>query len=113
MTHCLIGHTGFVGGNLSRQHPFGATFNSANFREMEGGEFDLCVCCGISAVKWLANREPKKDLEAIRALQEVLDTVTAARFVLISTVDVYPLTEGVDEAYDCTGRPNHAYGRHQ
>jgi nucleoside-diphosphate-sugar epimerase len=36
--------------------------------------------------------------------------VRASRVVVISTVDVYPSTMGVDESSDCHSAPNHAYG---
>src|SRR5215475_708207 len=113
MVAALIGHTGFVGGNLVRQHRFDLVFNSANFRDMAGRHFDLLVCAGISAAKWVANREPEADWARIAALVDVLDHVTAKRVVVISTVDVYPQPMGVDEATPIDGAANHAYGRHR
>ncbi len=113
MNSALIGYTGFVGGNLVQQHAFQAKFNSKNFLEMKGQSYDEVVCAGVSAVKWLANKEPERDLAGIVALQEVLATVRAKRFVLISTVDVYPRLDGLDEAFDCRSLPNHAYGSHR
>lgn len=113
MTSALIGYTGFVGSNLLRQHAFDRLYNSKNFREMEGKSFDLVVCCGVSAVKWLANKEPKADLEAIRQLQKTLTSVASKTFVLVSTIDVYPCLNGVDESHDCHLAENHAYGKHR
>jgi len=107
---CLIGHTGFVGGALGRQFPFDEGFNSGSFRSMAGQEFSLAVCCGVSAVKWRANQDPDGDRAAIRALAGVLETVRADRFILISTVDVYPVPFRVDEGSGCRERQNHAYG---
>jgi hypothetical protein len=109
----LIGHTGFVGGNLARQHRFDQLFNSGNFHDMSGRHFDLLVCAGLSAAKWLANREPEADWARIAALTDVLTRVTAKRVVVISTVDVYPQPTGVDEATPIDGAANHAYGRHR
>lgn len=113
MTGALIGHTGFVGGTLLRQRPFGATYNSRNIEEIHGRQFDQVVCAGVSAVKWLANKEPDADWRAIRRLMDSLERVSAGHFVLISTIDVYrtpirfterdmPPTDGL-----------HAYGRHR
>jgi nucleoside-diphosphate-sugar epimerase len=113
MKSALVGHTGFVGGNLLRQHAFGACFNSRNIQDMRGGDYDLVVCAGVSAVKWWANQHPEEDLEKIQLLLDVLETVQARRCVLISTVDVYPAISGVDESFDCHAHDNHAYGKHR
>jgi hypothetical protein len=41
----------------------------------------------------------------------VLGQTAIGRFVLISTIDVYPdPSKALDESYDPTGQPNHAYG---
>lgn len=110
---CLIGHTGFVGGNLAAQAPFDETYNSRNFRDMAGRGFGLVVCSGVSAVKWQANRDPEGDRARIAELEAVLSKVHADRFVLISTVDVYPVPRRVDEMSDCRVQPNHPYGAHR
>jgi nucleoside-diphosphate-sugar epimerase len=107
---CLIGHTGFVGGNLARQYVFDDCYNSRNIEQIRGRSYDLLVCCGVSAVKWQANRFPTEDRAAIDRLLKNLAFVTATRSILISTVDVYPSTEGVDESFDPHGHANHAYG---
>jgi nucleoside-diphosphate-sugar epimerase len=109
MTDALIGYSGFVGGNLAKQREFSFLFNSKNFRELPG-KYDLVVCAGLYAAKWLANKNPDEDRARIDALSEVLMGVDAKRFVLISTIDVYPVFEGADEDYDCHVLPNHPYG---
>jgi hypothetical protein len=110
----LIGHTGFVGGNLLRAGGYDRTFNSVNFRDMEGCSFDRLVCAGVSAVKWLANSEPEQDRAQIAALTQVLDKVRAKEFVLISTIDIYPdPAAGGDETTLIAHEANHAYGRHR
>lgn len=113
MRTALIGHTGFVGSNLKQQFGFTDFYNSKNFREMEKQEYDLVVCAGVSAVKWMANKEPEKDLAGIKALENVLATIHAKQFILISTVDVYPIMNGKDESFDCSSIENHAYGLHR
>ena len=113
MKNALIGYTGFVGSNLDNQRNFDHRYNSKNFRDMRGQAYDEVVCAGISAVKWLANKEPEQDMAAIQALQDVLSTVQAKRFILMSTIDVYPVTQGKDETFDCRSMNNHAYGRHR
>jgi len=59
MRNALIGYTEFVGSNLNQQYTFDHSFNFSNFMEMDGQHFDLLVCAGISAVKWLVNKEPE------------------------------------------------------
>jgi len=110
----LVGHTGFVGSNLLAAGGWDATFNSKNFRDMAGRSFDELVCAGVSAAKWIANREPDADRAAIAALTETLAKARIGRFVLISTIDVYPDSASrEDESADLAGRTNHAYGRHR
>ncbi len=111
----LIGHTGFVGGNLARQHAFDATFNSTNIGEIAGREFGLLVCGGVYAVKWKANKAPEEDWASIEKLLEPLGRARAERAVLISTIDVYPEVNGVDEEtpLDPETLEHHAYGLHR
>ena len=110
----LIGHTGFVGSNLLRQREFDDCFNSTSIGEIAGREYDLIVCAGVTAVKWLANKEPDADRAGIVRLTDALETVRAREFVLISTVDVYPDPSApVDEAHTIDPSANHAYGAHR
>lgn len=110
----LIGHTGFVGSNLKSQRSFEGLYNSKNFQELTGTEWDEVICAGVSAVKWKANKEPALDREKIAALESVLSQVRAKRFVLISTIDVYPSRfQQVDEDFDPRSHENHAYGSHR
>lgn len=109
----LIGHSGFVGGNLLRQRPFEALFRSSDIDQIAGHRFDLVVCAGVSAVKWLANREPDNDRAGIARLLGPLGSVEARRFVLISTVDVYSDPAGVDEASPIRRAELYPYGLHR
>lgn len=108
----LIGSTGFVGSNLARQARFDFQCHSRNIETMAGRSFDLVVCAGVQAKKWWANEHPDEDWSGIARLQDVLRTTRAERFVLISTVDVYPDPVGVTEQTPVT-EPRHAYGRHR
>ena len=96
----LIGYTGFVGSHIRRfLHPT-HVYNSKNSEDMRGEHFNLLVCCGISAVKWKANKDPETDWKNIADLIDVLEEVTCDRFVLISTIDVYGpehVSLGLDE----------------
>ncbi len=113
MHTALIGYTGFVGSNLDRQHRFTHRYNSKNIGKIEGKEFDLVVCAGVNAIKWQANKDPKRDWDSIENLLFHLNKTTAKRFILISTVDVYPQTSGVNEDSPIDPESNHAYGRHR
>ncbi len=113
MRKALIGHTGFVGSNLLKQRGFTDCFNSKNFREMAGQEFDEVVCAGIQAVKWWANQNPDEDWAGIQPLLEVLGNATIRRMVLISTVDVYKTPVAVDENTPIETDGLHAYGLHR
>lgn len=109
----LIGHSGFVGGTLLRQRAFDSLFNSRNVEELKHRGFQSVVCAGLPAAKWIANRDPDADMRNIAALCEVLRTVEAETFVLISTIDAYPKISGVDESFDCHAMDNNPYGAHR
>jgi hypothetical protein len=110
----LIGHTGFVGGTLARATAFDAYFNSTTVDELRGQRFDLLVCAGVSAVKWLANKEPEADRAGIARLTDALAEARVGELVLISTIDVYPdPSAGGDEATLIDPTRNHTYGRHR
>jgi nucleoside-diphosphate-sugar epimerase len=98
MRSALIGHTGFVGGNLAAQFSFTDFFNSKTIGQMAGQEFDLVVCSGARAEKWKANQDPAADREALRGLTDILHNVRAREFILISTVDVFRSPVDVDES---------------
>ena len=97
MKIALIGYTGFVGSNLLNQYEFTACYNSKNIHEIHGKDYDLCICAGVRAPKWIANEQPIKDLNDIQALMDHLSRAEIQTMVLISTVDVYPDRENVDE----------------
>lgn len=110
----LIGHTGFVGGTLARAASWDACFNSANIDTIAGQDFDLILCAGVSAVKWLANKEPEADQAGIARLTTPLGQARARELVLISTIDVYPdPSADADEETPLDPTRNHAYGRHR
>jgi len=113
MRTALIGHTGLVGSNLLRQARFSDCFNSKNIESIVGREFDLVVCAGAPAVKWLANREPAADLANLERLMWCLEGVRAREFILISTVDVFPVPVHVHEYSPIDENQQHAYGRHR
>jgi nucleoside-diphosphate-sugar epimerase len=113
MSDCLIGHSGFVGANLASQRTFDSTFNTTNIDDIRGRRFDLLVCSGLPAAKWIANREPDADLANVNGLLYRLRTVRANRAIVISTVDVYPTPRDVDEDSPIDVASQHPYGKHR
>ncbi|MCZ7586756.1 MAG: pyridine nucleotide transhydrogenase [Deltaproteobacteria bacterium] len=113
MTSALIGFTGFVGGSVASQRSFDEYYRSTNIEDMAGRSYELVVCCGAPGVKWLANKEPEKDLAAIRRLMSALGQIRSRVVVLVSTVDVYPLPRGVDELTPIDPETVAPYGKHR
>jgi nucleoside-diphosphate-sugar epimerase len=113
MGNALIGFSGFVGGHLDRQLSFESRFNSGTIERMRGKTFETVFCAGVSAIKWLANKEPEKDLHGMVSLLTSLESIRAERFVLISTIDVYADPVGVDEDTVMSTEGLHPYGTHR
>jgi hypothetical protein len=110
MPSALIGHSGYVGSTLLRQRGFDFLYRSANIGDIRGRNFDLAVCAAAPAQKWIANREPERDTQAIDSLIGHLGTIRARAFVLVSTVDVFRNPAGVTEESPVDESGLHAYG---
>jgi len=113
MADALIGATGFVGGTLLRQRRFEGLYNSSNVHQMEGRKFGAIFCAGAPAKKWLANKEPEKDLANMKSLMGRLGKVECEKFVLVSTVDVFKDSLEVDENTAPQEEGLHPYGLHR
>lgn len=113
MADALIGHSGFVGSALLRQRPFDHLYRSTDIDEIKGCSFDLVLCAGAPAQKWIANRDPEADRRNIERLIACLQSVECERFVLASTVDVFSSPIGVDEDSRVDDSRLHAYGTHR
>lgn len=113
MTNALIGFSGFVGGTFLRQAGFDALFRSNTIQEIVDRRFDLVVCAGAPAKKWIANKDPEGDLRNLENLMSCLKTIDCRQFVLISTVDVFSDPVGVNEDTAVVDFGNHAYGRNR
>lgn len=109
----LIGYTGFVGSHILEQRRFDAFYNSSNIDEIRGRSFDLLVSAGTPALMWLANKDSASDWDGIRRLIAALASVDARRFVLISTIEVYPDPAGVDEDSPVDTARQRPYGKHR
>lgn len=113
MENALIGFSGFVGSTLLKQAEFSALFRSTNIHEIENDEFDVMVCAGAPAQKWIANRDPADDRKKIESLINHLRTIKCKKFILISTVDVFKEPIGVDESTPVDESGLNAYGLHR
>ena len=109
----LIGHTGFVGSSLLRQRSFEDLFNSSTVADLPKRSYDLVVCAGAPAQKWIANRDPAGDRARLAPLFEALRALRCGQMILISTVDVFRRPAGVDESTPAEADGLHAYGRHR
>ena len=113
MKKALIGFSGFVGSTLLKQERFESLYRSTNIRDIEGQSFDIVVCAGVPAQKWIANREPEADRQKIDGQIAHLKTVQCKTLILISTVDVFNDSMGVDEETPIDESGLHAYGLHR
>jgi len=109
----LIGYTGFVGGNINRKEKFDYLYNSKNISQIRNKSFDLVISAGTPAIKWLASKEPEKDFASIKVLMDNLKTIKTKKFVLISTVDVYPNPIDVNETNHIDEKKLQPYGKHR
>lgn len=109
----LIGYTGFVGTTLLKQTNFTHLFRSINIEEIANQHFNLVVCAGAPAQKWLANKNPNNDFQNIKQLISYLETINCDRFVLVSTVDVFKNPIRVDENSHIDEISLHPYGLHR
>lgn len=113
MENCLIGYTGFIGKHLDAFFKPSKRYNSSNIKEIKGKSFDTVYFAGNSGIKWLANKNHEKDTENIDNTIEILKEISAKRFVLISTIDVYGDPILVDEGSDISEDTLQPYGRNR
>lgn len=115
MKEALVGYTGFVGSNICACHKFDALYNSKNITEAYGTCPDLLVFAGLRAEKYLANKDPEKDLEQIDIAEKNIIKIDPQKLVLISTVDVFKSPSGMDEnsMIDTDGLNAYGFNRYQ
>lgn len=97
MKTSLVGYTGFVGSNIAENHQFTNMYNSKNIETAFGTKPDMLIYAGVSAEKFLANKDPKKDFEVINNAYNNMKKINPKKIVLISTIDVYKNPVDVDE----------------
>ena len=113
MSNAIIGFSGFVGSALLKQAHFESLYRSTNISDIKDLSFDTVACAGAPAQKWIANREPEADRQNIDGLIAHLKTIQCKTFILISTVDVFKNSLGVDEDTPVDESGLHAYGLHR
>lgn len=113
MTDGLVGHTGFVGGNLKAAHRFAGLFNRDNAADLAGAAFDRLVVSAVPATMWLANNDPGADRANILALFEHLRRAKAGVLVLVSTIAVYRDPAAAPDEASGDYETALAYGRHR
>jgi nucleoside-diphosphate-sugar epimerase len=96
-----------------RQASFDRTYNSSNIESIAGEEFDLLVCAGVRAEKWIANANPGADRAAIDRLIQAVSDAKARRAILVSTVDVFMMPLDVDERTPVITAALHTYGKNR
>lgn len=113
----LVGYTGFVGSNIlmSAGDEIKGLYNSKNIEEAYGTKPELLIYAGLRAEKYLANNDPKKDMELILQAEDNIRKIEPERLVLISTIDVFKKPKNVDEnsVIDTEGLQAYGFNRYQ
>ena len=110
----IVGYTGFVGSNILQFIKFDEFYNSKNFKDAIGKEFDELYISALPAEKWKVNKDPDSDFNTINEIKTILRKIKVKRLILISTIDVYEYSNSEkDEDYDCDWIINHHYGRNR
>src|SRR5665647_1005643 len=85
----LVGNTGFVGSNIARSGDFDGLFHTTNIADAYGAKPELLVYAGLRAEKYLANKDPERDMVMIDQAFQNICRIEPQKLVLISSVDVY------------------------
>lgn len=102
----LLGHTGYVGGNLAAQGCFTDLYNSRNIDALAGRRYRRIVCAaapgfklGATTLRATMEGRPYDDGAALSALKASLSRVECVgTFILISTLSVYAVTSDAESA---------------
>lgn len=113
MRTALVGNTGFVGSNLASAYEFTDLYHSKNIGQAYGTEPDLLVYAGVRAEKFLADREPERDLQTVKEAFSNIQRINPGKLVLISTIDVYKTPVLVNEETAVETEGLNPYGRHR
>lgn len=93
----LVGYTGFVGSNIAAKGEFEGLYNSKSIQSAYNTNPELLVYAGLPAEKFIANKDPEGDMKKIQGAINNIKAINPKKLVLISTIDVYPFPNRVDE----------------
>lgn len=113
MKDLLIGSTGFVGGNLQREHSFYRAFHSTDVTKAFGMRPELCVYAGVPSAMFLANESMEADLAVMKQARENLRKILPEKIILISTVAVYSDCMEKDESFESDDGLLSIYGKNR
>ena len=109
----LVGSTGFVGGNLIKQHEFSASVHSVDVMKVYDMKPSLCVYAGVPSEMFIANGNPDRDFDIIKKARDNIRRIKAKKNVLISTIAVYSDFDGSDENSSIVKEKLPTYGRNR
>lgn len=114
MTNAVLGYTGFVGSNirdqLQKRGEYFDCYNSKNISDIKGKYYTNIYCACVPGTKWLANINPRQDLNNILSITKTLSEVNCENFYLVSSQDCNStLTSNEDYAET----PPTVYGIHR
>jgi hypothetical protein len=110
MNDLLLGHRGFVGGNLALHFPEALGAGRGEIGELHGNTFRHIYCAAPQAKKWWANQNPEQDRhEVAQLIASCRQLKVDGLFYLFGTVDVYDPPQNVDER-DRPSLSSHPYG---
>jgi sugar phosphate isomerase/epimerase len=111
MPDAIIGWTGFIGQTLTLANPDADLYNSSNIYDISGKHYTTVYMAGMPAEKWRINRDPGPDRDTLDQFKDILSTIRADQFILISTVDVMDCT--VEQTENGITYASHPYGLHR
>jgi len=106
----IIGSSGFIGGYLSSIYKNVYRYGRENISELALDKSELIIIAAAPATKWIANAEPKKDLENIQNLINSIKCIEDKKSVLISTIDVFPSGTEFNESKNISEKHPEGYG---
>ena len=110
MKSLLIGCSGFLGKRISETISF--TDFASSKSPIQDEHFDTVVCAAPSARKWFAYQHPGEDKRHVEELLRRVKHLSARKFILLSTVDVYANVSLANENSATCGS-NNPYGFHR
>jgi hypothetical protein len=91
MKNCIIGYTGFVGTNILNNNKiqFDEFYNTKNIDDIKDN-YNIILFTGLSGNVGYVNKNYENDLKNINFFIEKLKNINCNKFILISTINVYP-----------------------